>query len=111
MTSSQSKKVSSHIQNAIEKVGAVNINNIEYIAELKMFGRSSQYKTKCAYWQCRLSELTNTLLTLTKRAGHIFYLVSSLPKNGYLPSTSVPICKDFLSHLAESKKFETSDLI
>src|SRR5215813_209753 len=100
MTSSQSEKVSRHMQNAIEKVGAVNKNNIEYIAELKMFGRSSQYKTKCAYWQCRLSEYT--LLTLTKRAGHIFYLVSSLPKNGYLPSTSVPICKDFF--VASSRK-------
>jgi len=81
---STEKGIKPYARNAIEKVGVVNMNNavwiIKYIAELKMFDRSAQYKTKCAYWQCRLSELTNTLLTLTKRASHIFYLLSSLPK-------------------------------
>jgi hypothetical protein len=85
---SKEKGIKPYAHNAIEKVGAVNMNNavwiIKYIAELKMFDRSAQYKTKCAYWQCRLSELTNTLFTLTKRASHIFYLVSSLPKKWIL---------------------------
>src|SRR5215469_12980163 len=102
---SQRKKVSSHMLVMPLKC-AVNMNKaiwiIKYIAELKMFDRSAQYKTKCAYWQCRLSELTNTLLTLIKRASHIFYLVSSLPKNGYVPSTSFPLCKDFF--VASSRK-------
>ena len=80
------------------------MNNIKYIAELKMFDRSAQYKTKCAYWQYRLSELTNTLLTLTKRASLIFYLaslLSSLPKkmDTYLQQV-FQSAKIFLSHLA-----------
>jgi len=46
---SKEKGIKPYARNAIEKVGAVNMNNavwiIKYIAELKMFDRSAQYKT------------------------------------------------------------------
>src|SRR5437870_5037569 len=48
--------------NAIEKIGIANMNNasliVKYLQEQKMLGGSSNYKTKCGYWPCRLSELT-----------------------------------------------------
>lgn len=84
---------------------------IKYIAELKMFDRSAQYKTKCAYWQCRLSELTNTLFTLTKRASHIFYLVSSLPKKWILTFNKFSNLQRFFCRIqqkAKSLKHRTS---
>ena len=75
-----------------------------------MFDRSAQYKTKCAYWQCRLSELTNTLLTLTKRPvtffiWHLFSL--HYQKKWILTFNKFSNLQRFFYRI---QQFETSDL-